>query len=187
MDAKESLRKELLRRRDTLPPDVRIKKSRLILETFFSLPEVAESAVILFYASFRSEVETMEMIEGALKEGLKVVLPRVDERRRLLSLHQIHELKELTSGYMGIPEPRPEINLVNPDGIDLIVVPGVAFDPKKSRLGYGGGYYDRLLKHKGKNVPAIGLAFEEQLVDKIRTEDFDVAMDLVVTDLRVIR
>jgi 5-formyltetrahydrofolate cyclo-ligase len=94
---------------------------------------------------------------------------------------------ELKSGYMGIPEPSlPDERLVNLNEIDIVIIPGAAFDYSGNRLGYGAGYYDILLSGRKRRMPVIALAYEEQIVDSIPAEDHDVKVDMIVTDKRVI-
>jgi len=103
-------------------------------------------------------------------------------------LHEIKDISELSPGYMGIPEPSLSgERLVRLDDIELVIIPGSAFDCSGNRLGYGGGYYDILLSEGKRKVPVIALAYEEQLVDLIPSEVHDVKVDIIVTDKQVIR
>jgi 5-formyltetrahydrofolate cyclo-ligase len=185
---KRDIRKEILKKRDEISPDVKSVKNALIKERLFTLPEFISAKTVFFYASFRSEVETLSMIEKLLSMGKRIVLPKVDKKMHKLSLYEIKELSELSPGYMGIPEPSlPDDRLVILDDIDLVIIPGAAFDYLGNRLGYGGGYYDILLSESKKKIPVIALAYEEQLVDTIPSEKHDVKVDMIVTDKRVIR
>jgi len=185
---KKAIRKEILKRRDEISPDTKAVKDSLIKERLFSLPEFINSRTVLFYASFRSEVETLSLIKESLKLGKRVVLPKVDKERHMLRLYEIKDMSELSSGYMGIPEPLlPDGRLVNLDDIDLVVIPGAAFDYSGNRLGYGGGYYDILLSETRKKIPIIALAYEEQLIDSIQSELHDVKVDIIVTDKHAIK
>jgi 5-formyltetrahydrofolate cyclo-ligase len=185
---KRDIRKEILKKRDEISPDVKLVKNALIKERLFTLPEFISAKTVFFYASFRSEVETLSMIKESLKMGKSVVLPRVDKEKHRLRLYEIKDGSELSPGYMGIPEPslRDE-RLVNLDDIDVVIIPGAAFDYSGNRLGYGGGYYDILLSESKKKIPIIALAYEEQLVDSIPSETHDVKVDMIVTDKRVIK
>ena len=185
---KKNIRKEILRKRDELSPDVRKEKDSLIKEKFFSLPEFVGAKTILFYASFRSEVETLGLIGESLKMGKRVVLPRVDKERHLLTLYEIKDIGELTTGYMGIPEPYPaDDRRESLSDIDLAITPGAGFDISGNRLGYGASYYDILLSAGEKKIPVVALAYEEQIADSIPAEPHDIKVDLIVTDQRVIR
>jgi 5-formyltetrahydrofolate cyclo-ligase len=185
---KKTIKREVLKRRDEIPTDVKKIKDAFIKERLFSLPEFIAAKTIFFYASFRSEVQTLSMIEESLKLGKKVVLPKVDKGRHRLMLYEIKDISELSPGYMGIPEPSLfDERLVTLDDIELIIIPGAAFDYSGNRLGYGGGYYDILLSERKKEIPIIALAYEEQLVDSIPSEKHDVKVDMIVTDKGVIK
>jgi 5-formyltetrahydrofolate cyclo-ligase len=105
MQGKNEVRKELLRKRDRIPPEVRKVKSRLIRERLLSLDEFKNASLIFFFASFRTEVDTAELIKTALSNGKRVVLPKVEKDRRELLLYEIKDMGELSPGYMDIPEP----------------------------------------------------------------------------------
>ncbi|MBM4136125.1 MAG: 5-formyltetrahydrofolate cyclo-ligase [Nitrospira sp.] len=185
---KKSLRRKILKSRDSISLTEREKKDVLIKHTLFSMPEFKNADTILFYASFRTEVETISMIDESLKMGKQVAVPKVDKERHKLRLYEIKNIGELSSGYMGIPEPSlSAVRLMNLDDIDVVIVPGAGFDYSGNRLGYGAGYYDILLSENKKKIPVIALAYEEQLVDSIPSEIHDVRMGMIITDKRVIK
>jgi 5-formyltetrahydrofolate cyclo-ligase len=184
---KNDIRTRVLQKRDTISRGERKEKGRRIMERILMLPEYENARVIFFYASFRSEVETIPVIEASLKQGKRVILPVVIKHDRRLALFEISFLYELSPGYMGIPEPvtkgKQEREL---DDIDLIIIPGAAYDRKGSRIGYGGGYYDRLLAHMQRTIPIVAPAFKEQIVDEIPFEPHDKKVTLLVTEDEVI-
>jgi 5-formyltetrahydrofolate cyclo-ligase len=185
---KNSIRKEILKKRDDIPQKIKTDKNAIIKKRLFSLHEFMNAEIVCFYASFRSEVETLTMIKESLAMGKRVVLPKVQIKGRRVALCEIKDINELSTGHMGIPEP----TLLNEhalliDEVDLIVIPGVAFDYSGNRLGYGGGYYDMLLAQRKKKAPIIALAYEEQLVDEIPSEPHDIKVDMIITDKRLIK
>lgn len=185
---KKVIRNEVLRKRDKIPQEVKSVKDALIKEKLFSTQEFVNSKIIIFYASFRSEIDTISMIQKSLEMGKRVVLPKVDKERHMLSLYEIKDLNELSPGYMGIPEPSlADERTVDIDDVDLVIIPGAGFDYSGNRLGYGAGYYDILLSKSKKKISIIALAYEEQIVDSIPSEKHDVKVDVIVTDTRVIR
>jgi 5-formyltetrahydrofolate cyclo-ligase len=185
---KKAIREEVLGKRDRIPHAIKAEKDLLIRNSLYALPEFIDAKTILFYASFRSEVETHSMIKEALKAGKNLILPRVFKERHRLLLYELKDLKELNAGFMGIPEPFvPDERTVAIDNIDLVIIPGAAFDYSGNRLGYGAGYYDYLLAERKRKMPVIALAYEEQIVDSIPAEEHDVQVDTIVTDKRVIR
>jgi 5-formyltetrahydrofolate cyclo-ligase len=128
-----------------------------------------------------------------LRSGKRLILPVVDTRHNVLKLYDVKDTSELAPGYMGIPEPNIRENRrVTIKDIDLVVIPGTGFDAKGNRLGYGGGYYDRLLSYESKqlaeieHIPTIALAFEEQIGEDIPAEPHDITVDMIITDERLI-
>jgi len=153
-------------------------KSMSIAQFLFSLPEYRKSKTILLYMPINNEVDTLGIIEDSLTHKT-VCLPVTVGDHISVSEYSEH----FVSGKYGVPEPRFK-KYVDPANIDLAIVPGIAFDPKGGRVGYGKGYYDRLLK----NVPGkkIALAYEFQLVPDIPSEPHDIAMDKIITEKGVI-
>lgn len=185
MSDKSAIRKEILSRRDSLAPDIKRAKDRSIGERLTGLPEFAAARTVLLFASFRSEVDTAGLIKHCFSIGKHVVLPRTDKERGELVLFGVTGIGELVPGYMGIPEPSVfDGRTAAVQDMDLIVVPGVAFDERCNRLGYGKGYYDKLLRHR--KAPAIALSYEEQIVAALPAEPHDIGMDKIITDKRII-
>ena len=118
----------------------------------------------------------------------RIVIPKVFAAQHMLKLYEIMSVDELMPGYRGIKEPpaKKERELPLRD-INLVLIPGIAFDSVGNRLGYGGGYYDILLAGKSKGTPLVALAYEEQVVASLPSEPHDVRVDIVVTPERVIR
>lgn len=159
-------------------------KSEDIKKRLFALPDFKSANTILFYVSKANEVETREMIKDALNSK-RVVVPIIEKRKRL-TLSEIHSLDELEKSTFGVFEPKKEfVRPLRPENIDLIIVPGIAFDINGNRIGYGQGYYDRLLK-RTRTIPFIGLACESQLVLKIPCDSQDVPVHKIITEKRVI-
>ncbi len=136
----------------------------------------------MFFASFRSEVETAPMIRRALAAGKRVVLPKVKGKELELFEIKIFD-SDVSPGAWGIPEPRGSA-LVKLDELDVIIVPGVAFDERGNRLGYGAGFYDKLLSEFKK--PTVAIAFEQQIVPMILADPHDVPVKKIVTENRII-
>ena len=189
-EKKRKLRQEFLKKRDSLSRDEIKSKSERIEKRLFSLPEFQRAKTVMFYVSFRSEVETEKMIRNALNLKKRIVIPVVDGEKIVVS--EIKNLKkELTKGSFGIREPKKEFRRrVNQKEIDLVVVPGVVFDKRGGRLGYGRGYYDRFLRSKSissrmsrsHQCALIGLAFDLQIARKIPLVEEDVKVDKIVTE-----
>jgi 5-formyltetrahydrofolate cyclo-ligase len=184
---KAALRQEILARRDALPPSARARLSAAALERTRALDAFRRARTILGYASFGSEVDTRPCLEQVLGSGRTLVLPRVDRGARRLVLHQVRDLDtELRPGTWGIPEPvSARCRLAAPAEIDFVLVPGVVFDPDGGRIGYGAGYYDRLLESWPEPLPPlVAAAFELQVVPAVPVLATDRRVDLVVTESR---
>lgn len=174
---KQTSRRVILRKRNRLSKEDIDKKSSIIKERLFNSEEYKNAKVVMFYASFGSEVDTFEMIKEALKEK-KVCVPIMNEEGLIAAL--IKDIKELSNkSKYGIPEPS-NIKEIDKRNIDLVIVPGVVFDKRNHRIGYGKGYYDKFLKDfKGKK---IGLAFKMQILEIIPNHDWDVRLDNVISE-----
>ena len=179
---KTTIRKKVLAARFKLTPEQRGVKSAEIEAKLFGLPEYRAASIVMFFASFQSEVETHHMIRRALAEGKRVVLPKVKGKE--LALFEIKSFdKDVHPGAWGIPEPDGGMPAELKD-IGLIVVPGAAFDERGNRIGYGAGFYDKLLPlYKGRTV---ALAFELQIAPDVPADAHDIPMQRIVTEKRVI-
>ncbi|QJA06580.1 5-formyltetrahydrofolate cyclo-ligase [Thermosulfurimonas marina] len=179
-EEKARLRAEMRARRAGLSPDLRRHLSRKITERLLELELFRQARVIFFFASFGDEVETWEALGRALLEGKVVALPRTHLRERTLSFHRLYTLGELVPGPFGILEPPAENPEIPPEAAQLVLVPGLAFDPQGRRLGYGGGFYDRLLSRT--QGFRLALAFECQIVERVPTEAHDLRVEAILTE-----
>ena len=191
---KKKLREKHLKRRDSIPPEQKALQETSIEKRLFELDNFKKANSILMYVSFRSEVNTRKFLDDIHKMGKRLILPLVDARHKVLKLYEVKDNSELAPGYMGIPEPDVRENRrVTIKDIDLVVIPGTGFDIQGNRLGYGGGYYDRLLSYESKqlaeveHIPTVALAFEEQIGEEIPAEPHDIQVDMIITDKRLIR
>ncbi len=183
--SKNELRKIFLARRDALPASTRERLSALITERLLNWPPFKQAQRLLLYASFKSEVDTYPLIKKALALEKEVYLPKTYFRPKRLRLFRLYTLGELRPGAFGIPEP-PETNPeLSPEKLELIVVPGVAFDRRGGRLGYGGGFYDRLFV-EAKKARRVALAFSCQLTETLPLEPHDVLMHALITEKELI-
>lgn len=183
--AKALLREGVLARRGAMDAGTRVALSRAIIAGITHHDHYRRSGVVLAYAGFGSELRTETFVRRVLDDGKVLLLPRVVGEEGSLDLHEVKDpVRELEAGTWGIREPKPDLcPRVEPEAVDLALVPGVAFDPRGGRLGYGGGYYDRLLARcSGTRSLLVAGAFELQVVDKVPLEEHDVRMDLLVTE-----
>jgi 5,10-methenyltetrahydrofolate synthetase len=182
---KAALRRETLARRDALDPGVRARLASIALSRVMALSAYRQARAVLAYASFGSELDTRLFLREVLASGQLLALPRVDRAARRLALHQVRDLDaELQAGTWGISEPdSARCRIVAPGEIDFILVPGLVFDRDGGRIGYGAGYYDRLLTAWPAPVPPlVAAAFEVQLVPAVPMLASDRRVDLIVSE-----
>ncbi len=164
--SKQELRKRILDLIQQQKEEDALRKSRVILNKVLALPVFMKAKTILFYASFNGEVDTIAMMEKAIELQKSVALPRVEKGIKKIIPMLIRSTGELNKGAYGIlePENNPE-HRVDACALDLVIVPGIAFDRRNNRLGRGAGYYDRFLSSLPAAIPTIGLAYDFQMVD----------------------
>jgi len=182
--AKRALRRAVLAERDALSPEERATGSEAIAARFLELPEVADARTVMGFWSFGSEVDTAPLIAGLRSRGTTVALPRMEGSEVVPVVATPGAAMTETS--FGAMEPS-EGRVLEVVELDLVVVPGVAFDRSCGRAGYGGGFYDRLLGMRRDGAAAIAIAFSIQIVDLVPTGAIDRRIDGVVTELEVIR
>jgi len=177
---KSLLRKRFCQIRNSLSPKELSSLSARIKQNLFDSEEFKSANSILFYASFRSEVETLPVIEETLGKK-RCFLPKVSADE--LKVFEIQSFSELKSGYYGILEPITEVE-AKLSQIELIIIPGLAFSKDGGRLGYGRGFYDRLLA-KTSSLK-VSLCFSCQLTDEIPINQRDQRVDRIITENGVI-
>ncbi len=187
-DCKEFIRRQLIERRNLLTVEEIRDKSSAIVERLKETGRLEKAETIMAYMCMKSEVITRELIGNILAEGRTVCLPIVIEKEKKLKIYRIESIdSDVVPGAFGIYEPLqlPE-RRINPADIDLVFVPGVGFDIRKNRIGFGGGYYDRFLSRLRPETLKIGLSFDCQVIHELPVEKFDVKMDIIITESRIL-
>ena len=183
---KRTLRQQMLARRRALSRDKWLLTSLQAQQNLLSLEEFSRASCVALYSAAHNEVETALILETAFAAGKRVLYPAVCGQEMVL--RQVEGLECLSKGCFGILEPCSSGDDHQADEADLIVVPGVAFDPGGHRIGYGKGFYDRFLQHPGRKATLIGLCHDFQLIDgDIAADRHDIRMDIIVTEQRTIR
>lgn len=185
---KERLRRRVLQLRELQTPMEVEAKSLKITRTVASLPEYRKARAIACYVDKGNEVKTRPLILKALAARKKVLVPIVSRESRSLVFSRILNLDELAPGAFDIPEPKPDSRRIT--GLEtagVIFVPGIVWDFNGYRIGWGKGYFDTVLKQLPDKSVSIGLAFELQVVEKVPRAQFDLPVDMVVTETRVVR
>ncbi len=186
---KAMIRKEILAKRHALSKEECASMSRKICETFLASDEYKNAGSILLYKAYNNEVDTDMIFHAAKADGKITAYPLSEmvEGEPDLSFYVIDDIETLKPGYMGIPEPdmdlKPEVFL---GCADVCISPGVAYDSKCHRTGYGKAFYDRFLR---LNCPkkVIGLAYDIQIAPEFETEESDRPVDIVITETTVYR
>jgi 5-formyltetrahydrofolate cyclo-ligase len=177
---KAALRNEILSFRKALPADDKSVNDNLIFEKITGLKEYLEADLVLTYVSGPYEVDTRRFICDALERGKKVAVPKCNPESNEMTFFVINSFDDLETGYFNISEPKSSCCEAKIKSNCFCVVPALAVDKNRNRLGYGKGFYDRFLSEN--NLFSVCLCYSENKYDLIPTDVFDKAVDLVVTD-----
>lgn len=181
-ETKAEIRKAVRTRREAMSPGEVAGLSALVLDWFWTIPDVGLRKVYALYAPTRNEVDVLPLAEELLAAQKIVLLPRTVRDNRRLDFCRIQSPRDLVPGNFGILEPGPGCALWDAAQIDTVVIPGVAFDRAGHRLGFGGGYYDRFLPRLSPGTLKVALAFDFQLLESLPVEAYDQCVSIVVTD-----
>jgi len=188
MSDKPKIRKEMRARRKALSPEAKARAAGVICDKMLAHPDMAAAldpfdgrGVLAVYLASPDEIDLTAAIKGMVARGVTVVVPRWNgETYELAKLKGLNE-DELRKGPMGILEPK-EADVVLPKDVAVWLVPGLAFTRDGKRLGYGGGWYDRLMAGAGKDAMKLGIAHAFQVVEDLPSEPHDIRVDAVVSD-----
>ena len=176
---KSELRKQVLQEMKALPREQKQFIDQALTERLLQHPFYQEAKVIATYLSFPHEFQTQELIEQALKDGKKVLIPKTYSKGRMDSV--VYDPQQLVKTSFGLLEPQGDLEVVDASQIDLIHVPGLAFTTEGYRIGYGGGYYDRYLEHFSGHT--LSTVYPCQIQD-FSPENHDIPVQEVLIDER---
>jgi len=188
VESKSALRAQVLSVRASMHPDRRAEASTAITGHLLRLPALSTAVTVAGYVGFDSEIDTVDLLAALLGQGKRLVLPRVVDgaspQRRHLSLHRVDDVERDTRpGRWGIREPDPaSCPAIDPQALDLVLLPGVAFDRRGGRLGYGAGFYDRMLATLRPDCLRVAAAFSIQIVPQVPLEPHDQRIQRLVTE-----
>ena len=174
---KAELRKKILQEMKTLSQEQKQAMDRVLTEGFLQHPFYQEAKTIATYLSFPHEFQTQELIEQALKDGKKVLIPKTYPKGRMEIV--VYHPQQLAKTSFGLLEPQGDLEVVEPSQIDLIHVPGLAFTTEGYRIGYGGGYYDRYLEHFAGHTMSTIYPCQ---VQEFNSENHDIPVQEVLID-----
>lgn len=184
METKGNIRKNILRLRDELSEEERREKSKIIIKKLLDISKYKEAEIILAYASYKSEVQTEELIIHALKNGKKLYCPKVKGAE--MEFYRITSMSDFVSGYKGIKEPKGSSktrldSAAITRGNHLMIMPGAVFDKEGNRIGYGKGYYDKYIE-KHNRLYRAAICFEFQVQNNIPNGKYDKGSDIIITE-----
>lgn len=187
IEAKKKLRRDVITLRDGIPASLRRRDSEIITQIVLESAIWKNSRVVMSYMSIGSEVDTTLINEAALRQGKILVLPRVNFQSVELLTYRVRDINnDLEENRWGIREPRVDLCMpMAGELVEFILVPGVVFDLKGGRIGYGKGFYDRFLatcKQNSGKVVTAGAAYGLQVKDSLPLMPDDVALDVIVTE-----
>lgn len=184
---KAELRWSMLDRRDALDERLRAQWSRTITAKLLVTPEYAKAGTVLAYMSIGSEFDTAEFIRDVLASGKILALPKVNRAKKILDIYRVkNPIADLSPGVWGIAEPDDaKCRRIDLSEVDFVLVPGLAFDPAGNRIGYGGGYYDKLLATRDRQICLTAAAYSMQMLPAIPSLPHDLKLDAVVTEISI--
>ena len=179
----------MIKVRESLSEQEVISNSKAVFDTLKNLKVYQEANCVMLYISFRNEIMTRDIIKDLIKSGRRVFVPvTVHETKAIIVSELLDYDEDLQVGNFGVLEPKPEaLRPTDPNLLDLVLVPGVAFDERGYRIGFGAGYYDRFLPNLREGAITIALAHEVQMVDKVENDQYDIPVDYVLTDKGLIK
>ena len=182
---KSEIRRPMLKARDSLQD--REKLDKIIIDKLINSDIYKNSKNIFIYLGFGSEIDTFNYIDIFMNDGKKIIIPYTDVKNKRMYAIEINNLDGLNKNKFGILEPIDVSNIFNKEDIELVIVPGVAFDRSGNRIGYGGGYYDKFFSEMKKDIQTIALAYDIQIIDKIHSEEHDKKVNNIITEKEFIK
>ena len=183
---KKSIRKAIIIQRDLINNKSKIAMDSKIKDKLKESSFYKDSKNIFIYIGFGSEIDTAKYIEEFLEEGKNIFVPRTDMKKRVMEAVKIDSLEELSINSSGILEPSRESEAISKNDIDLVILPGVAFDISGGRIGYGGGYYDKYLEGIDSDIVKVAITYDFQVLDEVPFEEHDIKADYIITECREI-
>lgn len=185
-EGKKSIRRFIKEKKSLLTESDIACRSRIITDKIMSLDQYRECTNIFTYVNFNEEVVTTELIAKSLKNNKRVFVPKVfKDDVSFMEFIEIKDLPELKPGYYGVPEPELGLEYKTSIREGLFIMPGLAFDRRLNRIGYGGGFYDRYLSEPHR-FHTVAAAFDFQLLDEIPYEEHDLKPEMIVTEKEVL-
>lgn len=158
-------------------------KSHEATQRLITLPAYKKAKTVFTYLAYKNELNTNALIQNAWQQGKTIVVPICQKKDKTLLLSRLNSFNDLVVGNYNIFEPKQtHIDPISTDELDLVILPGLAFDLEGNRLGYGGGFIDRFLPTLAPTCTKIALAYDFQILPIIPTQEHDIPVDIIVTD-----
>jgi len=183
---KKDIRDKILKQRETIDVDTKNQWDDNIFNNLVNSELYKKAKTIFAFVSFKSEVDTHRIIKRAFEDKKIICVPKIESKQKGMEAVKINGFDQLKEGYFGILEPVEGCPAIDNKAIDLIFVPGVAFDKQGGRLGYGAAFYDRFLANIDESVEKIAIAYNFQILDHIPMDEHDVRIDGVITEEKII-
>lgn len=184
---KKSIREEIINKRNELSSDIKMQYDMIIFSKLINCEFYKNAKKIFTYVSFGSEIDTIKFIKYALNDNKEIYVPKTDKAKKEMVAIRINSLDNMSVDNWGILEPKSvDKNKIGKD-FDLILMPGLAFDRKGNRIGYGGGYYDKYLSQFKEIINKLVLAYDFQIVNNIENESHDIKVNCIITNNEIIR
>ena len=179
---KKELRSKILTIRNNLDKDIKQKYDEIIFKKLRERSEYINSKNIFIYLGYGSEIDTISLVKDMFLDGKNVCIPKTNIEDRTMEAVIIRDLDNLEEDKYGILEPKSNYEVIDKQDIDLVVMPGVAFDNDGGRLGYGGGYYDKFLMDCSEDKYKIALAYDFQVIESVPKEEHDILVNCIITE-----
>lgn len=182
---KKELRDSMIRKRDALPEETRKEYTEIITNCILSQEQVKNAKGIFCFVGFGSEPDTRKLIQTLLTDGKRVFVPKTEKGNPVMKMAEIRSLDELEIGHYGILSPKEDhANWGERSDADVVLVPGVLFDKRGYRIGYGAGFYDRFLA--GSPAPyKLAVGYSMQVVDSVPVNEFDIPVDAFISEMGI--
>ena len=183
---KKALRIKIINIRNNMDIQSKTIYDDLIIQKLINSHYFKESKNIFMYLGYSSEIDTKKYVKQFVDLGKNIYVPRTDIENKTMEAVKIVDLTNLKEDKYGILEPTKDIEAMNKNELDLVIMPGLAFDTNGGRLGYGGGYYDKYLQKIAGNLSKVALAYDFQIVQEVPKEEHDIKVDYIITEKREI-
>ncbi len=185
--SKEDIRNYILSKREICDSETRIKWDNNIFDKVINSEFYKKASIIFIFVSFKNEVNTHQIINRSISDGKIICVPKIQSKEKGIEIFRINSLAEVKPGYYGILEPLERCPEVDSKSIDLILMPGVAFDRHGGRVGYGAGFYDRFLSKINIEIDKVALSYNFQLLNNVPMNKLDVFIDGIITEEEIIQ